>query len=58
MNGSFLGGAERRGNLDFPNTDKGRDCFTSFAMTVFYDFLREHQDLKIFWLQKQFDWYK
>jgi hypothetical protein len=52
MNGSFLGGAERRGNLAFSNTDKGRDCFTSpslcsvlqfTAMTVFMTLLREHQ---------------
>ena len=28
-----LRGAERRGNLAFSSTYKGRDCFTSFAMT-------------------------
>ena len=42
-----LRGAERRGNLVFSTTYNGRDCFTSFAMTVFSDFLQNHQCLTL-----------
>ena len=48
-----LRGAKRRGNLGFSTTYKGRDCFTSFAMTIsltFYNFINSSQRyLKFNW---------